>query len=117
MSVYFVKDKRWRYDFTLNGTRYTRRLVQNQNRGQTSRKPKKGGDTETETSEETPTDMVFLELVNRRLDHVKAYNAERHYQEYLYLAKRWIKHWQEVECSQITGDMVQAFVLVRKKFH
>ena len=59
--------------------------------------------------------MAFLELVNRRLDHVKAYKAERYYREYLYLAKRWVKKWQEIECSQVTSDMVQKFVLERKK--
>ena len=42
---------------------------------------------------ESPTDMTFLELVNKVLDHMKAYRSKRHYQEYVYLAKRWIKEW------------------------
>ena len=33
-------------------------------------------------AETTPTDMAFLELVNRRLDYVKAYNSESYYQTY-----------------------------------
>ena len=57
--------------------------------------------------------MSFLELVNRRLDYVKAYNSERHYTDHLYLAKRWVKLWGKLSCSDITGDMIQNYLLQR----
>jgi integrase len=58
--------------------------------------------------------MGFLDLVNRRLDYVKAYNSESHYREYQYLAKRWLKEWHHCSCSGITQDMIERFLLTRK---
>lgn len=118
MSVYFVKgkDKGWRYDFTLKGIRYT---------GAWFRTKKKAKEAEARQREELknpkpkvpaqaiPTDMDFLELVNRRLDHVKAYNSERHYTDHIYLARRWVKKWGRLACSEITTDMIQNFLLKR----
>jgi len=57
--------------------------------------------------------MGFLELVNKRLDHVKAYNSERHYTDHIYLARRWVKKWDRLTCSEITTDMIQNFLLKR----
>ena len=54
-------------------------LVQNQNSGKTGRVKKKGGDTNPKPQTEEPmtrTDMAFLDLVNLRLDYVKAYNSD-----------------------------------------
>jgi site-specific recombinase XerD len=62
-----------------------------------------------------PTDITFLELVNLRLDHVKAYNSERHYQEYVYMARRWVKGWRDLLCSEITQQVVERFILHRAK--
>lgn len=31
------------------------------------------------------TDMAFFDLVNRRLDHVRAYNSATHYRDYRYM--------------------------------
>ncbi|MEW6440651.1 MAG: site-specific integrase [bacterium] len=70
---------------------------------------------QTASAPETPTDMGFLELVNRRLDHVKAYSGKCHYKDHRYLAKRWVKRWGDLNCSQLTPEIVQAFVLERRK--
>ena len=59
--------------------------------------------------------MGFLELVNKRLDHVKAYNSERHYTDHIYLARRWVKEWEGLNCSEITTDMIQTYLLKRLK--
>lgn len=59
--------------------------------------------------------MGFLELVNKRMDHVKAYNSEEHYHTHLYLAKRWIRKWGKLNCGEITEDMVQNHMLERSK--
>jgi len=61
------------------------------------------------------TDMDFLELVNRKLDHVKAYNAECHYRDYFYNARRWTKRWEGLTCSQIKREMIQEHILKRSK--
>lgn len=116
MSVYLVKGKGWRYDFTLKGIRHTKGWFK---RKQDARK------TEAERREEllnppppveepeTPIDMDFLDLVNSRLDYVKAYNSERHYSDHIYLAKRWVRQWGKLKCSEITPAMIQNFLLKR----
>ena len=45
--------------------------------------------------------MTFLDMVNLRLDHVKAYNSESHYQTYSSVAKRWTN---QMERSSLRSD-------------
>lgn len=59
--------------------------------------------------------MAFLDLVNERLDHVKAYNSERHYMDHVYLARRWAKHWGKLKCSEQTPRMLQAYLIQRSR--
>lgn len=59
--------------------------------------------------------MEFLDLVNRRLDHVRAYNSASHYRDHLYMAKRWVREWQNRSCDEISTDAVQSFVVKRSK--
>jgi len=115
MSVYSVKGKGWRYDFTLEGIRYTGTWFKTKTKAknaETRRREELAKPTE-ETA--TPTDMAFLELVNRRLDHVKAYNSEEHYHTYRYMAKRWVELWGELGCGEITGNMVEEHFLQRSQ--
>ena len=118
MSVYFVKgkDKGWRYDFTLKGIRHTEAWFKTKAKAKEAearqreklKKPKM-----STPAEQIQIDMDFLELVNKRLDHVKAYNSERHYTDHIYLAKRWVKEWGKLKCSEITPSMIQNFLLQR----
>jgi len=116
MSYYLVKGKGWRYDFTLKGERYTeawfktkKEAVQAENRKREELK------NPPPVVEETKTDITFLELVNLRLDHAKAYSSERHYKEFVYMARRWVKKWGEITCSKITPSTVEQFILERNK--
>ena len=59
--------------------------------------------------------MVFLELVNKRLDFLKAYKTERYYTDTKYLAKKWFKEWEGLNCSEITTDMIQAYLIKRSR--
>jgi integrase len=117
MSVYSIKGKGWRFDFTMEGKRYT---------GAWYRTKKQARDAEHErrrevrnqqhaSIQEIPTDMGFLELVNRRLDDVKDRNSERHFQDYRCLAKRWVKLWGKHSCSEVTEEQVEQFVRMRKR--
>jgi len=120
MSVYFVKgkEKGWRYDFTLKGIRHTEAWFKTKTKAKQAeakqreelKNPKAQAPAQT-----IPTDMGFLELVNKRLDHVKAYNSERHYTDHIYMARRWIKEWKGFACSEFTTDMIQDFLLKRLK--
>ena len=50
---------------------------------------------------QTPTVMGFLELVNKRLDHVKAYNSKSYYRDHIYLARKWMKEWKQRSTTEI----------------
>ncbi|WP_299983177.1 tyrosine-type recombinase/integrase [Desulfobacula sp.] len=118
MSIYFIKQKGWRYDFTRKGIRYTESGFKTKKEARQAEakerevlsKPKIQKDTQT-----IQTDMAFLELVNKRLDYMQAYNSERHYQDHIYLARRWIKQWGKLHCSQVSIEMIEKFLLKRKR--
>jgi len=113
MSTYSKKGKGWRYDFMLNGVRYTQAWFK------TKREAKQAETDKRKEVLEPPlaatTDMGFLELVNRRLDHMKAYNSKAHYDDYRYRCKPWVQLWGHLECSEITREMIQAFILKRSR--
>ncbi|HDR16802.1 MAG TPA: site-specific integrase, partial [Desulfobacteraceae bacterium] len=115
MSVYFQKGKGWRYDFTLNGTRYTQAWFKTKREAMAAEGQRKEEINNPKTIEaiETQTDMAFLELVNRRLDHVKAYNSESHYRDVGYHCRRWVKEWQEMMCGDITTGIIEDYLKKR----
>ncbi|MGD0827153.1 MAG: hypothetical protein ABSA09_03595 [Desulfobaccales bacterium] len=122
MSVYSVKGKGWRYDFTQNGKRHTEawfKTKREANEAEARRREELKNPPSPQMAiteaEATPTDMAFLELVNRRLDHVKAYNSSSYYQTCVVLARGWVKRWGKLACTQITRDMVERFILDRRK--
>jgi len=115
MSVYFVKGKGWRYDFTHKGTRYTETWFETKRAARLAEAEKRKELKNPKPLSETPTDMAFLDLVNLRLDHVKAYNSEEHYRSYLYLGRRWSKKWGDLMCGDILPAMVQQHLLQRRK--
>lgn len=61
----------------------------------------------------TQTDITFLTLVNKRLDHVKAYNSERHYTDHIYMARKWIVEWDGLTCGEIDTEKIYTFLLKR----
>lgn len=118
MSVYSVKKKGWRYDFVLNGKRYSDQWFKTKKEGQKAEAKRREEvlDPPAQTiTDPTQTDMEFLELVNRRLDYMQAYNSKRHYQDSIYLAKGWIKQWGKLNCSKVNSEMVEAYLLNRKR--
>ncbi len=115
MSAYFKKGKGWRYDFTLRSQRYTEAWFPTKKEALKA-EGKRREEIENPTPlEETPTAITFLDLVNLRLDYVKAYNSDSHFRDYLYMARRWAKRWGKIKCEDITQAMIERFVLERKK--
>jgi integrase len=118
MSVYFTKGKGWRYDLPLNGTRYTKAGFKTKKAAKEA-KAKRREELTKPTSQEMagtiPTDMAFSELVNRRLDHVKVYCSERHYTDHIYHARKWVKEWKDLWCSEITPEMIESYLIRRAK--
>jgi len=115
MSVYLAKGKGWRYDFTRKGIRYTEAGFKTKKEALRAEAKRKEEILNPAPIQETPTDMGFLELVNERLDYVKAYNSERHYNEYLYMARRWVAEWKQITCNEITARMIEKFIMHRAK--
>jgi hypothetical protein len=76
MSIYSVKGKGWRYDFTLKGIRYTEAWFKTKTEAKQAEAEKRKGLKNPKPVREEMTDITFLDLVNLRLDHVKAYNSE-----------------------------------------
>ena len=91
MSVYSVKGKGWRYDFTHKGTRHTEAWFKTKKEAKEAearkREELKNPPPEREV-ETTPTDMAFLELVNQRLDYVQAYKSQKYYVDHIYTARK-----------------------------
>jgi hypothetical protein len=59
--------------------------------------------------------MAFLELVNKRLDYMKAYNSYEHYRDTVYRARQWATEWGETSCEDITSDIIETYLLKRLK--
>src|SRR5262245_36804929 len=115
MSVYSVKSKGWRYDFTIDHERYTAAWFKTKQQAKQAEAQKREAVVRERSNPATQTDMAFLELTNRRLDHVKAYCSERHYNDYRYLARRWIELWGAMNCSKIGQETVELFILDRSR--
>jgi len=123
MGTYSMKGKGWRYDFTLKGERYTQAWFKNKReavKAENERRKEVGGQNKvwkarTEESPKMPTDMDFLELVNRRLDFIKAYNSRQHYLEHISRAKRWAGRWAGRLSCEILEDDIQEFILERSR--
>lgn len=115
MSVYSVKSKGWRYDFTHKGIRHTEAWFKTKKEAKQAEARKREEIKNPPSVEDVQTDMDFLELINHRLDHVKAYNSECHYQEHIYMARKWVKNWGQLICEQITPQLVSKFIIKRSK--
>ena len=113
MSVYFVKKKGWRVNFTHKGIRYTKAWFKTKKEAIKAEAAKR--EEILNPPELTQTDMDFLALINLRLDHVKAYNSERHYQEYTYMARRWARIWGKLVCSEITTLDIEKLIIERSE--
>lgn len=59
--------------------------------------------------------MLFADLIESRLAFVDGYHSACHSREYRYMAARWLKRWPDLEADDITLEMVEAFLLDRRK--
>ena len=115
MSSYFIKGRGWRYDFTLNGQRYTETWFKTKREALQAEAQRREELKNPPPANETPTDMVFLELVSLRLDFIRAYKTASYYNDNRYLFKRLVKRWDGLEAGKITSAMVLQYILSRAK--
>ncbi len=81
MSVYSIKGKGWRYDFTLKSERYTQAWFKTKREAKQAEAAKRKEVMEPQNGSQILADMDFLQLVSRRLDHLEAYNSQKHYED------------------------------------
>ena len=111
MSVYSVKGRGWRYDFTLRGERHTEAWFKTKKEAvQAEAKRKEELNEPKPAAEEIPIDMVFLDLLNLRLDFVKAYKTRSYFDDNRYLFQRLSKKWGKLKVCEIATGMVQTFI-------
>ena len=115
MSVYSVKGKGWRYDFTLKGVRYTEAWFKTKKAASMAEAKRKEELHNPRPTVTIQTDTDFLKLANKRLDYVKKYDTDEHFRHTLYHVRRWVNIWQGLKCSEITSEMVEAFILKRSE--
>lgn len=119
MSVYLVKGKGWRYDFTMKGERYTDTWFKTKREAKDAESRRREELKKPQVQTEMPIDMEFSELVNKRLDSVLAYRCKGHYEHCVYMARRWVKRWvkegESLKCSEISTNMVEQLILERRK--
>ncbi|MGO9022446.1 MAG: tyrosine-type recombinase/integrase [Syntrophobacteraceae bacterium] len=116
MSVYLVKGKGWRYELEQGGKRYTHSFFRTKREAKDAI-AKRREELKNPKEVKTETDMDFLDLVNDRLDYVKARYVPGHFDHCRYMAKRWVKRWKDLRCSQITQKMIETFLQERNEAH
>jgi integrase len=129
MSVYLVKGKGFRYDFTLKGERHTEAWFKTKKAAQAAeakrreelKNPKTEVEAEVEIEQrevetaETGTGMTFLDLVNLRLDFISAYKTPSYYKDNRCLFRRLVRRWGEMRVDEITSMVIQKYILERAK--
>jgi integrase len=118
MSVYSRKGRGWMYDFVLKGKRYTSSYYKTKSEAQRAealRREEIRNPKPVQESPTTPTGMAFLELVNKRLDFLKAGKSFEYYRTYRILARKWVKEWSGLGCKEINREMVERFLRKRTR--
>jgi integrase len=116
MSLYSVKGKGWRYDFTLKGERHTEAWFKTRKEAaQAEAKRKEELNTPRPMESEIPTDMAFLDLLNTRLDFIEAYKTRSYYEDNRYLFQRLAQRWGKLDIRGISSSMIQQYILDRAK--
>ena len=115
MGVYSIKGKGW-YDFVLNGQRYTEAWFTTARKARAAEVARRKEVRDPPPQEtQIPTDTELLELVNRRLDHLRAYHSPKHYEDYRYLARKWVKLWSGLKSCEVTPEMIEDYLLQRNR--
>ena len=112
MGVYFVEGKGYRFDFTVNGRRHTSGYFKKKGDAKKAEANKR---LEIANPPQETRDIPFYELMQRRLAHLQVYTSEGHFRDTHAMAKRVVKKWVKLMCSEITPDMVEKYLKRRAK--
>ena len=110
----FCQGKGWRFDFIQEGERYTAAWFTTKKAARVAEMRRKE-EIQEKKAVKIPTDIRFLDLVNRRLDHVKAYKSLEYYKATCYMAARWVSRWGDLKCQDLTTQMIEEFLIGRSR--
>jgi integrase len=120
MSVYSVKGKGWRYDFTQMGTRHTEAWFTTKKAAKEAEARKRQQlknpppvEVETSGAEKTPTDMAFSGLANEYLDHAYRKFASKTYKYKAYVYRQFLGFAGDIPVGQITIQRIEAYLRTR----
>lgn len=117
MTIYKIKGKGYRFEFQVNKKEYSSKFFEKKKDAiEAETKLKKEVKKAAKNTNTTTTDITFYELLQLRLDYLKAKGPERekYYNDNRYMGKRWVKEWKDLPCTQITAIMIQKFLNKRK---
>ena len=112
MSVYFVRGNGYRFDFTVNGRRYTSGYFKKKGDAKKAEAKKR---QEIANPPGESRDLPFYELMQRRLAHLQVYASEGHFKDTHAMGKRAVRRFKKMLCSEITPEMVEKFIRWRAK--
>ncbi|MGA3114014.1 MAG: tyrosine-type recombinase/integrase [Syntrophobacteraceae bacterium] len=115
MSIYLVKGKGFRHDFTLKGERYTEAWFQTKKAAQAAEAKRREEIKNPKPQTQDQTHTTFLDLVNMRLDFIKEYKTLKYYDDNRYALGRLVRAWEGLNASEITTQKIQDFILIRAK--
>jgi len=115
MSTYLILGKGWRYDFTLKGERYTQAWYKTKTEAKQAEAEKRKEVLNPQKGTQTLIDMGFLQMVNERLDYIQERYSKQHYADHKSMAKRWVRRWGRWQCTELTSQMIEAFLVMRKR--
>ena len=110
-----MKGKGYRIDFMLNGVRYTQAWFKTKTEAKRAEAEKRKEVLEPKNGTQIRTDMAFLELVNSRLDYIQERYSKQHYADHKSMAKKWVRRWGKLNCSELTSLIIEPFLTMRKK--
>ena len=111
------KNKSWMYDFVQDGKRATKSGFKTKREAiaaEAERRKEKPTPEELTHQQKTLTDTTFLKMVNLRLDELHRYRSQGHYLDNVYMARKWVRDWGELLCSDISESMITDAVFNRK---
>ncbi len=115
MSVFLEKGRGWKYDFFLRKKRYVNGYFKTKSEARQAEALRKEEMRNPRPMETAWTDITFYDLINRRLDHVRAYNSKTHYRDYRYMAKRWVTRWGDQNTADISQPELESYFLRRRR--
>ena len=117
MSVYLVKGKGWRSDFTLNGKRYTMAWFTTKRQAKEAetlkRQELQNPPAARPGAEKTTIDTGFSALANEYLDYAQRRFVERTYKYKVYVYRKFLAFAGNIPVSEITIPLIEAYIRTR----